>query len=456
MLNPHQRLAALGAAIPEIIFPGPKTDPKKWAVIACDQFTQDREYWEAARKTVGDAPSALNLIFPEIYLGDPGREERIRAIHRSMDRYLNDGTLDPPRRCCVYVERSTPRHPRRRGLLLAIDLEQYDWNPRARPLIRSTEGTVPERIPPRMEIRRGAALEIPHILLLIDDEKDGLFPALAERAKQNPPQYESPLMLGAGSVSSWPLDREADWALLAGGLEELARRAATRYGRSDPAPFLYAVGDGNHSLATAKAVWEEYKESLRGEPGLAEHPGRWALVEVENLYDPGIAFEPIHRILFGPRMDEVLALLSRLPGFSVRPIGSDGGTVARGEFSRLVGDRETAKNRLGLISGGELRLVESDAPGLATDSLQPLLDGFIVGGKTADGAAFSIDYIHGEEELFRLAGSREKAVGILLPPIKKTGLFETVARSGPLPRKSFSMGEAVEKRFYFECRKLFA
>jgi hypothetical protein len=176
-------------------------------------------------------------------------------------------------------------------------------------------------------------------------------------------------------------------------------------------------------------------------------------VEVENLYDPAIGFEPIHRLLFGVRTDEILGVLSRLPGFLTRSIGKDDAVEARRELSRLVGDPGAAGNRLGLISGGELILVESDAPGLAMDSLQPLLDAFIAAGKTP----VSIDYIHGEEELFRLAGPGSPAptLGILLPPIRKTGLFETVARSGPLPRKSFSMGEAVEKRFYFEARRLF-
>jgi hypothetical protein len=310
-----------------------------------------------------------------------------------------------------------------------------------------------------MEIRRGAALEIPHIILLIDDEEDILLPALGERAKRAAPRYRSPLASGAGSVSGWTLDKEDDWALLAAGLEELARRSGSRCGR----PFLYAAGDGNHSLAAAKAVWEEYKERCRGEPGLGEHAARWALVEVENLYDPGIGFEPIHRVLTGPRLEEVLGVLSRLPGFRARPIRAKDGTAGTGreELSRLVGDREAAENRLGLVSGGELTLVETGAPGLATDSLQPLLDAFIADRNTPGGGGnknpVDIDYIHGEDELFRLAGpgSPERAVGILLPPIKKAGLFETVARSGPLPRKSISMGEAVEKRFYFECRKLF-
>jgi hypothetical protein len=209
--------------------------------------------------------------------------------------------------------------------------------------------------------------------------------------------------------------------------------------------FLFAIGDGNHSLATAKATWEEYKEAHSNEPGLESHPARWALVELENLYDPGIAFEPIHRLLPGVSVEEAEALLSRLPHseWSGRPISSPA------ELSALVGDQTAERNRIGLISGSHYALLETSAPGLITDSLQPLLDEYI-----AHKAGSSIDYIHGADELFRLS-SQPSTAGLLLPPVKKSGLFRTVARRGPLPRKSFSMGEAEEKRFYLECRKLF-
>jgi hypothetical protein len=296
-----------------------------------------------------------------------------------------------------------------------------------------------------MEVRRGAPLEIPHILLLIDDEEDRLLPGLAVRAKGALPLYDTPLMSGAGEVTGWLLDRDEDLAYLAGGLEALVRRAETRYGPKDDTPFLFAVGDGNHSLAAAKGVWEEYKTGRRG-PVPADHPARWAMVEVENLYDPGVAFEPIHRVLFGPAAEEVSKVLAALPGFALCPVET------RAELSRLVGAPEAPAARLGLISGRSLFLAESSAPGLITDSLQPLLDPFIA---DHGGDRYGIDYIHGEDELFRVAGASEKpAVGLLLPPIKKSGLFQTVARRGPLPRKSFSMGEAVEKRFYLECRRL--
>jgi hypothetical protein len=452
----HQQLARCGLKIPEILLPRRGIDLEKWAVVACDQFTQDRAYWDRVREQAGDAPSMLHVIFPEIYLPGEGRAARIAAIHQSMAAWLREGVFAPPRQGCVYLERDTPYHQGRRGLVIALDLEQYDWAPASRPLIRTTEGTVPERLPPRMEIRRGAALESPHILVLIDDEPDAILPALGERAKRAAPVYQSPLMLGGGGISGWFLDDVADWAFLARGLESLVRRALTRGDSGSPgeAPFLFAVGDGNHSLATAREVWMEYKKAHAGDPALMGHPCRYALAEIENLYDPAIQFEPIHRALFNISLDGLVARLSALPGFSCRPAGSGtSGDEAGGRaaLSRFVAE-PTVHNRLGLVSGTRCVMVEYRAPGLATVSLQPLLDEFTQNSGGGNGAP-SIDYIHGEDEVFRLASDpAAHTVGILLPPVKKSGLFETVARSGPLPRKSFSMGEAVEKRYYLECR----
>jgi hypothetical protein len=443
----EERLAALGTAIPDMLLPCQDVDVSKWAVIACDQFTQDRSYWRAVEKTVADSPSTLNLIFPELYLEDDARKERVRAIHRNMASYL-EGSVFSPFRGCVYVERTSLGRRLRRGLVLAIDLELYDWRDDSRLLIRSTEGTVPERLLPRMAIRRAAPLETPHILLLMDDETDSLLPALGEQARKGSPLYQAPLMLGAGNISGWALDNETVWQVLAEGLEELSRRSTTRYGSPDGSggtPFLFAVGDGNHSLATAKAVWDEYK-AAHPEDSLDRHPARYALVEIENLYDPGIAFEPIHRVLFDIPLEEVLFALSSLPGFSSR------GVNGAEELSRLTADSAPG-NRYGLFGGGQHILVETSATGIATKALQPLLDRLVDrAGKNGKGA---IDYIHGKNELFRIVSEGRPAVGILLPPVKKPGLFQTVAESGPLPRKSFSMGEACEKRFYLECRKLF-
>jgi hypothetical protein len=417
--------------------------------VACDQFTQDRRYWERVRETAGDKPSAFNLIFPELYLeagqDSPGqsRQDRIAAIHRAMASYLGGEVFAPPFTGGVYVERDTPRHRRRRGLVAAVDLERYDWGARTRTLIRATEGTLPARLPARMEVRRGAPLESPHVLLLIDDDQDTLFPGLAALLDAARPAYQGKLMEDSGAVRGWRLDREEHWAHIAEKLEALRRRAEQRYGEArEGDPFLYAMGDGNHSLAAAKGIWEEYKAA---HPGEAEHPLRFALVEIENLYDPAISFQPIHRILFNPGAGALLAALSPLPGLKVSPLEGDG---SLDRLRRLVGDPEAPRTRLGLVSGPRLFLLETSAPGLATVALQPLLDRFAAGG------GVSIDYIHGEEELIRLAGGESGAAGLLLPPIRKEGLFETAARSGPLPRKSFSMGESAEKRFYLECRPL--
>jgi hypothetical protein len=456
--NIHARLLALGLKVPQILLPRRSVDLSVWAVIACDQFTQDRTYWEQVRRIVGDKPSTLNLIYPEVYLetggapADPlalGREGR--AIHRTMTSYLEGDVFAPPLNGCMYVERDTPWRRRRRGLVIAVDLDCYDWGIRARTLIRATEGTVPQRLPPRMDIRRDAPLESPHVLLLINDRQDTLLPGLADLLGSAEPAYRGNLMLNSGSVSGWPLDREEHWAFIAGQMEAVS------------ASFLYAVGDGNHSLAAARGIWEEYKAAHRGEPGLGDNPRRFALVEIENLYDPAISFEPIHRIVFNTGIDALLRALAPLPGFAVSSLSGapEGGLEG---LRRLVEDREAPRTRLGLVSGSRLSLVETSAPGLATAALQPLLDRFIgenpaprSGGQ--DGAEPSLDYIHGTEELLRLAGADREgpssAVGILLPPVRKEGLFETVARSGPLPRKSFSMGESMEKRFYLECRRLF-
>jgi hypothetical protein len=365
-----------------------------------------------------------------------------------MRHYLDTGVFPPPRRGFVYVERDTPFNRGRKGLVAAIDLERYSWSPDASSLIRSTEGTVPERLPPRMDIRRNAPLETPHILLLIDDDTNSLLPELGERTKKNAPVYRGGLMLDSGAVSGWFLDAQDDWTFLFGRLEELARRALTRYSaESAEQPLLFAVGDGNHSLASAREIWEEYKAANAVTAGNSECPpdtirSRYALVEIENIYDPAIQFKPIHRVMFGLDFEGAIRLLSGLPGFSSRIITS------REELVHLTAEPVDG-NRFGIVSGSRYALVETNAGGIATVSLQPLLDRALIN------ESLSIDYIHGEDELFRLAaGNGKPAAGILLPPVQKAGFFETVARHGPLPRKSFSMGEAEEKRFYIECRKL--
>jgi len=453
----NTKLNSLGIEIPSILMPK-MTDLSKWSVIACDQYTQDRDYWEKAKAFTRGEPSTLNMIFPEVFLSDDdpsssnNASSRIADIHSTMKRYLQDGVFRDPLKGFMYIERDTPYQKKRRGLVAAIDLEKYDWHPDARPLIRCTEGTVPERLPPRCNIRRGAPIEFPHVLLLIDDEKDFLLPALGENVKNKTPCYSTQLMMNSGSVTGWFIDDEKNISLIEETLEDLRQRSVNRYDKTaDMNPFLFAVGDGNHSLAAAKEIWEEYKAKNKeqgaenGEEGTyLSHPCRYALVEIENIYDPAILFEPIHRLVFNIGFDKIVSLLSVLPDFSCR----------NAESAEKL-SQECAKpftgNRFGIISEGRYALIETSASGISTACLQPLLDSF------AGNNPQLIDYIHDEKELFRLADVdlKGKATGIILPPVQKSGLFETVARTGPLPRKSFSMGHSCEKRFYMEGRRLF-
>jgi hypothetical protein len=435
-------LSRFGLAAPEILFPASGVDLKKWAVIACDQFTQDAEYWEAASAVVGDAPSTLHLIFPEIYLEKPGKQERIERIHRAMRTYLEQGVFAPPVETFVYVERAMP-FGIRRGLVVAIDLERYEWRQSKKALIRTTEGTAPERLPSRMDVRRGAPLESPHVLLLINDKADALLPALGERAKAAAPLYHTDLILDSGTVTGWAVNAEEDVSFFVQNLETLASSGCNAFGgREDETSFLFAVGDGNHSLAAAKGVWEEYKASHAGERGIERHPARYAMVEIECLYDASIRFEPIHRVLFGERVNGLLETLATLPGAAVTRIGN-------GKALSALTAAFSGKNRLGLVLDSGFYLIEFTNCGLAVALLQPLLDCFV----KETGA--SIDYVHGEDAVFRAVQHPARCgAGILLPPVQKSGFFETISRLGALPRKSFSLGEALEKRFYFECRKI--
>lgn len=448
----EQRLTALGAAVPEILIPREGINLAQWAVIACDQYTQDRRYWENAKASAGAAPSALHCILPEAFLSDQGVYERISNIHRAMASYLDAGIF-VPRRGCVYVERDTPSHLGRRGLLICLDLEAYDWkNEDAPALVRPTEGTVPERLPIRMEIRRGAPLELSHVLVLIDDESGALFPALGARAQASAPLYDTALEPAAGRARGWLLDKEEDLAFLAEALDRLFRASLTKYGAPRKgraaAPFLYAVGDGNHSLAAAKAVWDEYKTAHAGEPGIENHPARWVLVEIENIYDTALVFEPIHRFVYGADLEDLEQLHRAMPGVSIKKSGDN-------SRERFLAELRNGSNpaRSGFVLGGkgglELYHAETGPMPQALDRIQSLLD-LLVSSR----AGRSLDYIHGEDEIFRLAAS-SGGLGIILPPLEKRGFFRLVSTRGILPRKCFSLGRAEEKRYYLECRRLF-
>ncbi len=438
-----KKIEEFGLRVPEILLPA-NTDLNKWSVIACDQYTQDLDYWKKAEAAAGDGPSTLNLILPEVYLNSPDKAERIAKIRQTMNEYLSGNVFAEPFNGFIYIERTTAFGRMRKGLVAQIDLETYEWKPFSKANIRATEATIVERIPPRKEIRKGAPLELPHIMLLVNDKDDILVGGSGEVAKKNAPLYEGELMCNGGSITGWGLSSESELA----GVTEAVAKIAEKNRAADGSTFLFAVGDGNHSLATAKAVWDEYKaELVAGGAGAAELEAcrvRYALVEIVNIYDTGLTFEPIHRVIFNVDVDGLIKHLAQKLDGTVSEVAS------AAELDAAV-KSSWADFGFAYREGGngaqKYVLLKTGIKELAVARLQPEIDAFLKEGS-------EIDYIHGSEETLKL-GERENAVGILLPPIAKDSFFETINGRGPLPRKSFSMGEADEKRFYLECRRLF-
>ncbi|MCR4948685.1 MAG: DUF1015 domain-containing protein [Treponema sp.] len=437
-----KKIEDFGLSVPEILLPK-NIDVSSWSVIACDQYTQDLDYWKRAESAAAGKPSTLNLILPEVYLNSPDKPERIEKIRKTMKEYLEGEVFSAPRKSMVYIERKTEFGRTRKGLVAQIDLETYEWKPFSKANIRATEATIVERIPPRMEIRRGAPLELPHIMLLVDDKDDLLVGGTGNNVKTKAPLYDGQLMCKGGSITGWAVESDEEIA----GVTKAVEKIADKNRAADGSIFLFAVGDGNHSLATAKAVWDEYKEKT----GVTDSPVRYALVEIVNIYDKGLTFEPIHRVIFDADVEGLIKHLAEKLQGSVSEVSGAAELEAAVKASWAdfgFAYREGGKGKQKYI------LLKTGIKELAVARLQPEIDAFLKNSAKANGVAPEIDYIHGSEEVLKL-GERENAVGILLPPIAKDSFFETINGRGPLPRKSFSMGEADEKRFYLECRKLF-
>ena len=394
-----------------------KTEGSRWSVIACDQFTSENEYWEETEKLVGEAPSALRLILPELYLGK-NDGERIDAIHKAMDDYKKN-VLTVHKDAMIYLRRTCPTGKVREGLVGKIDLEAYDYNKGATTPVRATEGTVLSRIPPRVKVRRGASLELPHVMLLIDDAENRLFSLLGE--KRGTRAYAFPLMQGGGKVEGFFVDKETQSAALS-VLDSL---------KGDDG-LVFAVGDGNHSLASAKAYYEEIKASL-GEEKAKSHPARYALAEIVNIHSEALVFEPIYRVVFGADRRDLLDEMRKFAAAQSGDIPSQEVTVVYQE------NGEKRKESFTFPVGAHT---------LTVGTLQIFLDEYI---KTHEGA--EVDYIHDESSLLALA-FREGAVGFLFDGMKKEELFSAVSHDGALPRKTFSMGVAREKRYYLEAREI--
>jgi hypothetical protein len=455
MADYADELARLGVRVPEVYLPAQDVDPSKWAVVACDQYSSEREYWEKAKALVGSAPSTFNLIFPECYLEDADKPERVARIQSSMRDYLARGVL---RNCgpgFILVERFTPYEKAPRvGLMMAVDLEAYRYGADSKSLIRPTEGTIVERLPPRMEIRRGAPLELPHIMLLVDDPERSVIEPLYAARERFPTLYDFDLMLGAGHVRGRRVSDPVTIGKIAVALGKLADPDAFEAKYGNPDVLLFAVGDGNHSLATAKAIWEETKKSMpAGDPRLENHPARFALVELINIYDEGLPFHPIHRVLFDVDEAKFFAgLADYAAGGASGPCKATKTRDAATAFAAVNEGAEGAEgaHRIGFTSGKGSGYIEFPKPraNLAAGTIQAYLDGF---RKANPGVG--IDFIHGDESLEAL-GRKPGNLGLYLPPVDKASFFGTVIRDGVMPRKTFSMGEAPEKRFYIEARRI--
>ena len=416
----------------DILLPAAGTPLDPWACIAVDQFTSQPEYWQRAEALAQGKPSTLHIVLPEAYLGTPQEADRLESIRHTMENYRAE-VLTRQVHGYVYVERTQMDGSIRQGLVGAVDLEAYDYAPGTKPAIRPSESTVVERIPPRLKVRRGALLETPHVMMLADDSSKTLIEPIGLQKEKLPLLYDGELMLGGGHLRGWAVEDPVYIAQIDAALAALADQAA--FDRRWPAaagqtPMVLAVGDGNHSLATAKAYWEELKPTLTEEER-QHHPARWCLAEVCNVHSPAIEIEPIHRVVFGVSAQELYEAL-------------DHWDQAQGRRTEPSAQRCKLADRQGEI---EVALQNPPAP-LTVDSVEAFLEEWLPQHPQAH-----VDYIHGASTALSLAARPgTPTTAILLPDFAKADLFRGVVLGGVLPRKTFSMGHAEEKRYYNECR----
>ena len=404
-------------------------DFSKWSVVACDQYSSEPQYWEKAEEIAKGSPSTLNIIYPEAYLNEPDGDKRIERINRTMEQYLSDGIFKEYTDSLIYVERTQKNGKVRRGIVGAIDLEAYDYSVGSQSLVRATEGTIISRIPPRQRIRKNAPLELPHILMLADDREKEIIEPLSEIKDSFEVVYDFELMQGGGHIKGWLLDDDAKKDVLS-KVEKLESEEEfhAKYGIDGKSVLAIAVGDGNHSLATAKACWEEIKKTLSAEQQ-QNHPARFALAELENLHDDSLEFEPIHRVVFGVEPKSVIDAMYK--------------------YYPQISETDNGGQKIVIVYQGiEKTVYITDAPlNLAVGTFQKFMDDYL--SKNSG----EIDYIHGEDVVRNLTKS-ENTIGFVFDAMEKNDLFTTVIEDGALPRKTFSMGEAYDKRFYLEAKRI--
>lgn len=401
-------------------------DMKKWAVVACDQYTSEIDYWKDVENIVGEAPSTYKITLPEIYLDDE-IENRIKKINLTMKEYLDSNLFTEYKDAMIYVERTQSDGKVRCGIVGAIDLEEYDYHVGSNSQVRATEATVVERIPPRVEIRKDAFIELPHIMILIDDDKNTVIEPLKKSKADFEKVYDFELMKNGGKVAGYLLTDAAKTAvdMALNNLADL-NNFNLKYKTNEKSTLLYAMGDGNHSLATAKECYEKLKRENPNKD-FSNHPARYALVEIVNLHSDALRFEAIHRIITEVDTKKLINKMNEVLKISDSGEGQKFIYVCNGEEKEVYITAKTSK--------------------LTVGSLQNFLDEYLKNN------AGKIDYIHGIDVLKNLAKERN-SIGFILPDMSKSDLFPTVIEDGVLPRKTFSMGHAEDKRFYIEARKI--
>ena len=401
-------------------------DMEKWSVVACDQYTSEPEYWKKVEENVGDAPSTLRLTLPEIFLEDSEVSQRIDRINQTMKDYLDRGIFTELEDSLIYLERTQSDGRVREGIIGMVDLEDYSYEVGSETLIRATEKTVIERIPPRLKVRENALLELPHIMILIDDDKEEIIEGLKKKVKDSDIVYDFDLMENGGHIKGYKLeDSVSDQVIL--DLEGLADKDLflKKYGVKEKRVLLFAMGDGNHSLATAKANYENIKK-IKGKDALND-PHRYALVELVNLHSKALEFEAINRVIFDTNVDDLIKELNKFYDINEEGNGQKFEIVTKDEDKVLY--------------------ISNPKSNIAVGSIQIFLDEYLKNHKG------KIDYIHGEDATKRM-GKKENNVGILFDAMPKSELFKTVILDGALPRKTFSMGHSYDKRYYLEARRI--
>ena len=403
-------------------------DFTKWSVVACDQYTSEPEYWQEVKEIVGNSPSTLNIIFPEVYLEDGDSNERIKNINMTMKRYVESDLFREYKNSFIYVKRTQPNGKTRHGIVGMLDLEEYDFTKGSQSKVRATEGTIIERIPPRQRIRINAPLEVPHILILIDDRGKKVVEPLESQLDGFKKVYDFDLMKNSGHITGYEVNETAKRDIIT-AVEKLGDKTdfENKYGVKDKGVLMFAAGDGNHSLATAKTCWEEIKKELSEEEA-ENHPARYALVELMNIHDPALEFEPIQRVIFDTDPKKLLDALVKHYNASYEDNGGQ-----RIDYTYQGNE-------------GSVYITETNS-NLPIGTLQAFLDEYL---KINDGR---IDYIHGND-VVRTLSEKENTIGFMVDAMEKNDLFTTVIKDGSLPRKTFSMGEAADKRFYLECKRI--